>query len=52
VNFTLKKITSLKEAQNAPSPFTTYSLFINGKFETNEILPEKKFLKILEAKEM
>lgn len=43
VNFTLKKITTLKEAQNAPSPFTTYSLFINGKFETNEILPEKKF---------
>ncbi|MCM1988320.1 N-acetyltransferase [Oceanirhabdus seepicola] len=52
VNFTLKKITTLKEAQNAPSPFTTYSLFINGKFETNEILSEKKFLKILEAKEM
>ena len=52
VYFTLKKITTLKEAQNAPSPFTTYSLFINGKLETNEILSEKKFLKILESKVM
>lgn len=47
VSFTLRKITTLKEAQNAPSPFTTYCLFINGKFVTNEILTEKKFLKIL-----
>jgi len=50
VNFTFKKITTVQEAQNAPSPFTTYSLFINGKFETNEILPKKKFLQILESK--
>ncbi|MFD3156727.1 GNAT family N-acetyltransferase [Haloimpatiens sp. FM7330] len=50
INFTLKKIDTLEEAQNAPTPFTTYSLFINGKFETNEILTEKKFLKILELK--
>ena len=50
MNFTLKKIKTLNEAQNAPSPFTTYSLFIDGKFETNEILSEKKFLKILELK--
>jgi len=52
MDFTLKKIRTLEEAQNAPSPFTTYSLFINGKFETNEILSEKKFLKILASKEM
>lgn len=50
VKFTLKKITTLREAQNAPAPFTTYSLFIDGKFETNEILSEKKFLKILASK--
>lgn len=50
VSFTLKKIITLGDAQNASTPFTTYSLFINGKFETNEILTEKKFLKILESK--
>lgn len=41
------KIDTVEAAQNAPSPFTTYSLFIDGQFETNEILTEKKFLKIL-----
>jgi len=35
------------QAQNAPAPFTTYSLFYNGEFVTNEILSEKKFEKIL-----
>ncbi|MFR2645144.1 MAG: YoaP domain-containing protein [Blautia coccoides] len=38
---------SKDQAQNAPSPFTTYSLFYNGTFLTNEILSEKKFEKIL-----
>lgn len=37
-----------KDAQNAPAPFTSYSLFYNGKFVTNEILSDKKFLKMLE----
>ncbi|GAA0736091.1 YoaP domain-containing protein [Clostridium oceanicum] len=50
LDFTIKKINTLEEAQNAPCPFTTYTLFINGKFKTNEILSEKKFLKILELK--
>lgn len=35
------------EAQNAPSPFTAYSLFYNGKFVTHEILSEKRFEKLL-----
>ncbi|MFA5584668.1 MAG: GNAT family N-acetyltransferase [Bacteriovoracaceae bacterium] len=34
-------IQSKEEAQNAPCPFTTYSVFINGKFVTHEILREK-----------
>ncbi len=38
------KIASIEQAQKSPCPFTTYSLFINGKFETNEVLSEKKFL--------
>lgn len=37
------KIESLAQAKNAPSPFTTYSFFNDGKFVTNEILGEKKF---------
>lgn len=39
-----------EQAQNAPAPFTTYSLFYNGEFLTNEILSEKKFEKILTEK--
>jgi Acetyltransferase (GNAT) family. len=37
-----------KEARKAPAPFTTYSLFYNGVFVTNEILSEKKFEKLCE----
>jgi hypothetical protein len=36
-----------EQAQNAPAPFTTYSLFYNGEFITNEILSDKKFEKML-----
>ena len=36
-----------EQAQNAPAPFTTYSLFYNGEFLTNEILSQKKFEKIV-----
>lgn len=44
---TLRKITTTEEAQNAPSPLTTYSFFHNGQFVTNEIFSEKKFEKYL-----
>ncbi|WP_070000736.1 YoaP domain-containing protein [Cellulosilyticum sp. I15G10I2] len=50
VAFTSVKYKSASEAQGAPSPFTTYSLFYNGIFVTNEILSEKKFIKFLEEK--
>lgn len=40
-------IQSREEAQNAPTAFTTYTLFYDGKFLTHEILSEKKFEKIL-----
>ena len=35
------------DAQNAPAPFTSYSLFYDGDFVTNEILSDKKFEKLL-----
>lgn len=47
-NLDLMKIESAKEAQSAPTPFTTYSLFYNGSFITNEILSEKKFHLLLD----
>jgi ribosomal protein S18 acetylase RimI-like enzyme len=43
----LIKIDSAAAAQNAPTPFTTYSFFLNGKLVTNEILTEKKFLEYM-----
>jgi predicted GNAT family acetyltransferase len=45
----LVKFNSKDEAQKAPSPFTTYSLYHNGQFVTNEILSESKFLKLLKG---
>ncbi len=38
--------TSKEQAQSAPAPFTSYSLFYNGSFVTNEILSDKKFDKL------
>jgi ribosomal protein S18 acetylase RimI-like enzyme len=36
-----------EEAQNAPTPSTSYCLFYNGEFVTNEILSGKKYEKVL-----
>lgn len=47
VSMVLRKIETTEQAQSAPSPFTTYSLFYNGEFITNEILSEKRFEKLL-----
>lgn len=43
VPFKSVKIESKEQAQNAPAACTSYSLFYNGQFVTNEILSEKKF---------
>lgn len=47
IPFKTIRFETTKQAQNAPAPFTSYSLFYNGAFLTNEILSEKKFEKIL-----
>ena len=49
VPFKAIKISTKEEAQNAPSPITTYALFIDGKYETNEQMNEKRFLKLLSS---
>ena len=41
-------IKTKEEAQNAPCAWTNYALFYNGKYITNEILSENKFLKLVE----
>lgn len=51
-DFQVIQIDTKEKAQNAPSPFTTYSLFYDGELVTHEILSEKKFEKILESKSM
>lgn len=39
---------SKEEAQNAPTPITTYALFSDGNYITNEQMNDKRFLKLLE----
>lgn len=43
-------IETKEQAQNAPSPVTSYALFHNGEYLTNEILSDKKFLKLIQEK--
>jgi len=50
IELQLIRIDSTEAARNAPTPFTTYSFFNDGKYVTNEILTEKKFLQYFEVK--
>ena len=52
IDFQAVHILTREQAQNAPAPFTTFSLFYNGEFVTHEILSEKKFEKILTSKDL
>ena len=38
---------SKEEAQNAPTLVTTYALFYDGAYLTNEQMNDRKFLKLL-----
>ena len=42
-------ITEKETAQNVPAPVTTYALFRDGKFVTQSIQSDKKFLKLAGA---
>lgn len=42
-------VDSREKAQNAPAVWTNYAMFYNGKYVTNEILSEKKFLALAES---
>ena len=43
-------ITAKEQAQNATTPTTTFTLFSDGEYVTNEILSDKKFLKLTEVR--
>lgn len=47
IPFRTVKIDSRKDAQNAPTPITTYALFCDGEYVTNEQMNDKKFLKLV-----
>ena len=49
VAFRSVQITDKEMAQNAPTPVTNYALFKDGTYITNEILSDKKFLKMLKG---
>lgn len=47
VPFKAIHLQSAKDAQNAPTPVTTYALFLDGNYITNEQMNDKRFLKLL-----
>ena len=47
VPFKAVKIADKASAKDAPAPFTTYSLFFNGEYITNEQMNDKRFLKLI-----
>ncbi|MBQ6569860.1 MAG: YoaP domain-containing protein [Clostridia bacterium] len=55
IPFTAIRLETKEQAQTAPSPCTSYAMFYNGEFLTNEQFNDKKFLKtaqgILEKKQ-
>ena len=46
IPFRAVHIESMEDAQRAPTPVTTYALFYNGAYLTNEQMNDKKFLKL------
>ncbi len=46
IPFRAIRLTSRNEAQSAPTPVTTYALFRNGVYLTNEQMNDTKFLKL------
>lgn len=51
IPFKAVHLESLNDARNAPTPVTTYALFRNGKYVTNEQMNEARFLKLVTKQE-
>jgi N-acetylglutamate synthase-like GNAT family acetyltransferase len=52
IPFKAVHITTKEEAQNAQTPITTYALFKDGKYLTNEQMNDTKFLKLVSNKKL
>lgn len=52
ITFKAIHLKSKHDAQNAPTPITTYALFYNGEYLTNEQMNDKRFLKLIEKSKM
>ena len=50
IPFRAIRIESREAAQSAPTPVTTYALFFNGAYVTNEQMNDTKFLKLAEGR--
>ena len=50
ISFKAIKIENREDAQNAPTPITTYALFYDGSYVTNEQMNDTKFLKLVNNK--
>lgn len=50
IPFKAIRIETKEQAQAVPSPCTSYAMFYNGKFLTNEQFNDKKFLKLIQGK--
>lgn len=48
IRFRAIRLESKEQAQNAPTPITTYALFADGAYLTNEQMNDKRFIKLLE----
>ena len=48
IPFKAIRLDSKEQAQNAPTPITTYALFSDGDYLTNEQMNDKRFIKLLE----
>ena len=48
IQFKAIKLETKEDAQNAPTPITTYALFVDGDYLTNEQMNDKRFIKLLE----
>lgn len=47
IKFKAIHLNNKEKAQNAPTPITTYALFYNGEYLTNEQMNDKRFLKLI-----
>ncbi len=51
IPFKAIRFTGREEARNAPTPITTYALFHDGQYITNEQMNDKKFIRLVNSKE-